>query len=434
MKHLVCCLTVFVAMLLPTSLRAQYYSHTVTVSGYSGDGADYSTLKGALDHITDASSSNTYRILVYPGVYTGCNNGGALAWKSYVSLEGVDRGSTIIRGSCSSPSDLMAVLEFEGTVGVDVSNITLDGSAQAALNTANSAGSVELCGATITFNKVTVMNGSAGYSPGYTLSSFGGDLQISCSGSGSVTVHDSDVGPILDAGGDWTIVNSRVIGEAPDGVEYIYTYGRIVTADSGRVLIVGSTLEARARVGASVGVSAFYVYGQGSVGAEARIIGSTIVASNFGSSATGSVTAAIYEQPDFASGTLVSVEGCSIGYQSAAGVSGGEFYGIYSPDGTTTPVRVRKSSIHGAGSGGSRADVYADTGTSVSLAATEYSSVAGDGSVTTADLGQANFSTNLIVPLSSPTPASVNGNVWIDTGTNKLCYRSGGTTRCVLGS
>jgi hypothetical protein len=78
--------------------------------------------------------------------------------------------------------------------------------------------------------------------------------------------------------------------------------------------------------------------------------------------------------------------------------------------------------------------VYADTGTSVSLAATEYSSVAGDGSVTTADLGQANFSTNLIVPLSSPTPASVNGNVWIDTGTNKLCYRSGGTTRCVLGS
>lgn len=139
----------------------------------------------------------------------------------------------------------MALIEFENTVGVEVSSTTLDGSAQMSLATANSAGSIPVCDAAIAFNHVTLLNGSAGYSPGFTLSSFGSDLSISCSGSGTVTVQDSDIGPVLDGGGDWTILSSRVTGEASDGPDYIYTFARVISAGSGRALIVGSTVPAR---------------------------------------------------------------------------------------------------------------------------------------------------------------------------------------------
>lgn len=79
---LACLAIVIISMLASASLRAQPVTNArvVTVSGNVSDGADYTSLKGALDHITSASSSNPYVILVYPWIYTGCDNGGGLAW------------------------------------------------------------------------------------------------------------------------------------------------------------------------------------------------------------------------------------------------------------------------------------------------------------------------------------------------------------------
>lgn len=431
-------LIVVMAGLLMVSLPllAQSVSNTCTVTvSNTGSGANYTTLSAALSGGgSSCPAGSKIVILVYPGVYTGPNNGGGLRWASNVSLRGVDRDTTIIQGASTDNSYERPLIDFSDLTGVEVSNITFDGSAQMAVTTGNQDGSLAVCGASIAFTNVRIMNASAGFSPGFALvSTEPGVLPyISCSGRGNIVVKDSEIGPIYDAGGDWTIMNTHILAAASDGPDYVYAFARLLASYPGSVTIVGSKIEALA-TGSGVGpVSGLYLVGTTS-GPEIRVIGSTIEARNLVSS-PGDITAAVYEEYDEAAGSTIFAEGSQLRYESNAGVSAGQFYGVYVPEGTTAPIHIRASAIRSSGSGGTRADVYTDTNATLSIAATEYSSLAGGGATATTDLRQGQFSSDLVIPLTSPTLGPVNGQIWIDTGTNKLCYRSGGTTRCLTGS
>lgn len=58
-------------------------ANVVTVAG---SGADYTTIQGAVDSISDAASTNTYVVRVYPGIYDEKITG-----KDHVSIVGTDR-------------------------------------------------------------------------------------------------------------------------------------------------------------------------------------------------------------------------------------------------------------------------------------------------------------------------------------------------------
>lgn len=60
-------------------------------------GGDFTSIKTALDSITDASVSKPYTIQVHPGIYTEDNSAGALTIKDYVTISSVDspQSSTI---------------------------------------------------------------------------------------------------------------------------------------------------------------------------------------------------------------------------------------------------------------------------------------------------------------------------------------------------
>jgi hypothetical protein len=129
------------------------------------------------------------------------------------------------------------------------------------------------------------------------------------------------------------------------------------------------------------------------------------------------------------------VQGSELRYVSHSGVSSGEFSGVYQVVGSNVPVKLRASSIHSYGSGGTRADIDNDaSAANVVVESTEHSTATGDSGTTTSDVRRGQFSSDLIIPLTAPTLGPVNGQIWIDTSTNKLCYRSGNTTRCILGS
>ena len=393
----------------------------VTVSP-DGSGADYSSLAGALGGVSSLSSSNRYVILVYPGIYTGSNNVD-LWWPSYVSLRGIDRASTIIKGSTSEPYD-RPLISFMGADWVEVSNITLDGSAQMAQwDLSTISGAVWVGDGSIRFNNVTISNGPATYAPGFALSSIGSE-------GGQITVENSQTGPIVDAGGDWKISNTTIVGTSSIGPDYVYGYARYWT--TGKASIIASTIVAEAS-GSTVGdVAAIYVDGTlASPGL--TISGSHLIARNLVSSPSA-ITAAFYEQAGETNGSDVYIQGSILEYESGTGVGGGQFYGLYVPEDTDTPLSVRASSIRGIGSGGTRADVYNDSDNQIALTAVEHSTFTGDTPTFSPDQRQGQFSSDLIVPLSSPTLGPLNGQVWIDTVNNKLCYRSGGSTRCVTGS
>jgi len=279
---------------------------------------------------------------------------------------------------------------------------------------------------------VRLLNGSAGYSPGYTLST---SVLPSGVASGSeranILVEDSELGTIADSGGSWLFRNSHLITTAADGPEYAYTYLREDVQSDSNVTFIGCRIEVRVTTYDVASTAAIWTAGDapGAI----NIIGSEVIVANLASGPSG-VNAAIYEDDETSNMTL-TVEGSLIRYESVMSAGGGEFYGIYAEEDTSGPIHVRGSSFQSAGTGGTRADVNRDaTGAPVTLAATQYSSVVGAGAMATADLRQGQFSIDLIVPLTSPTLGPVNGQVWIDTGTNKLCYRSGSTTRCLTGS
>jgi hypothetical protein len=409
----------------------------VTVS-ITGTGADYSNIAAAIGSINDASSSKPYEIFVYPGIYTGSNNGGAgLAWKSYVSLRGADRESTILRGHTAWATFTSSLIDFSNVQGVEVSNITLDGTAQ--IDEVWSAnpngdpsdfeGSICVGNASITFSHVRILNGNTDFTPAFTLNS-GFDPCYS-SGVGNVVVLDSDLGPVADLGGNWTFKSTTISATHYGTPDYIYAYARGGSEYNGNLTMIGCTLEARAPASANVSTNALWLGYAGS--GEINIIGSTLIANNAAAN-PGGITAPIQIDGD-ATGARITVQGSLLYSVSQAGVSTGEFYGVYQAEESDVPVILRASTVKSFGSGGTRADVYNDAAAeNVNIEATAVSSVAGDFGTTTADSHQGQYSSDLIIPLISPTLGPVNGQVWIDTGTNRLCYRSGGTTRCLTGS
>jgi len=431
LRNVVVPLCLFAALI--TGARAQSVSNprTITVSP-DGSGAAYSSLSSALGAISDASASNQYVILVYPGIYTGSNNVG-LRWKSYVSLRGVDRNATIIRGSTSG-NTVIPLIDASMLQGIEISNITLDGSAQVAEFGYEQNGSTNVCGATIVFNNVNYVSGDTGSFPGVCISSdpeaFIGE---DCDQPGDVTVRNSDTGIIADFGGNWLIANSRVHASGGASGEAVVAYIRTGSGGStfaGGTTIVGSTLEATGTGASMDSVTALYVAASLSTG-PIRVTGSSLTARSTSSSGSGS-TRVVY--PGGAADSVL-IEGSTLVYQSVSGASGGLFYGVFTGAGTDAAVDVRGSIIRSVGSGGTRADVVHDSnGAAVTLAGVDYSTVAGNATadIATSDFRQATFSSDLTIPLAAPS-AAANGKLYIN-GSNQLCWRSGGAARCITGS
>lgn len=436
MKPAITCFVLLAAVVCSTNAFAVPQIVTVSITG---SGADYSNIAAALANINDASSSKPYEIFVYPGVYTGSANGGLnLIWKSWVSLRGADRESTILRGNSAWNYSSAYFIDFTDVEGVEVSNITLDGTAQINgvindpinnVDPSDFEGSICVGGASITFSHVRILNGNASFTPAFTLNS-GFDPCYSSS-VGNVVVLDSDLGPVGDAGGNWTFKDTTITATHDAVPDYIYAYARYGGEYTGTLTMIGCTVEARAPYGANVSTNAIWFGEPGAAAVE--IIGSYLTASNE-YAYPGGITAPIQTDPS-ATGAPITIQGSVLSTVSQAGVNVGEFYGVYQAEDSNLPVILRASTVRSFGSGGTRADVYNDAAAeNVSIEATAISSVVGDFGTTTVDSRQGKYSSDLIIPLTSPTLGPVNGQVWIDTGTNKLCYRSGGTTRCITGS
>jgi hypothetical protein len=449
MKKVVALLTLLLLSPTLATLRAQSVDNprVVTVSP-DGTGADFSSLKAALDSITDASATNPYVILVYPGIYTGSNNGGSIRWKSHVSLRGVERRSTIVRGHITTQSleyPIAPLFDMNGLVGIEVSNITLDGTAQTAeiFLQGYQSGALWVCGAKVTLNNVTHINGNVpGIGPATSLSSYPGESTGCGTGPGEIIIRNSDLAPIYDFANSWTISGTRIRAisgtPAPGGKELVYAYIHAPQPGlAGKVSIVGSTLESIARAGDDVADNyPVYVAGRG-VGME--IVGSVIIGRTEEAAPDYDTAAVFIDGFEAAGNGTILIEGSLLQYESVSGATSGEFYGVLArPELSTTnfsPLDIRGSSIRSFGSGGSRADVQNETNITITLAATQHSTKGGSGVVTTADLRQGQFSADLRIPLAAPATLPIlDGSLWVDTFANRLCYRSGGQTRCLTGS
>ncbi len=82
--------------------RIQNYGNSITVAK---TGAQFSTITEALDSITDASISNPYNIIIYPGTYVE-----SIVLKSYVCLSGTSTGTgnTVIQSDTSVVTGTLA--------------------------------------------------------------------------------------------------------------------------------------------------------------------------------------------------------------------------------------------------------------------------------------------------------------------------------------
>jgi len=405
---------------------------TVTISP-DGTGANFSNLQDAMNSITTASATNPFVILAYPGIYTGFPNGGPnVQWKSYVSLRGLDRNSTIIRGGGAGEA-YEPLLNLTGLTGIEISNITLDGSVMLAGGGNEETGSTAVCGATVTFSNVTYINGGSGALGDSLVSGIDFSGQT-CTTAGSVIVQDSDMVGILDGGGNWLVRNSNIHGSASTSGTDVYAYARFtygVQSPAGTTTIVGSKLTATG-TSANLGI-VFAVIESGCMNSgPLRITGSVISAAST-VSAPGYETSAIWDL-GFCTDTLL-VEGSVITYESVTGATSGTFYGVHLPNSSGSPLDIRGSVIRSVGTGGTRADVQRDDNTStISLAGVNYTTVGGAGApgIATADFRQGQFSADLTIPLTTPT-ASSNGKLWVVPANNQLCFRSGGAQYCVTG-
>jgi len=399
----------------------------VTVSP-SGTGADYTTLQAALSAISDASAGNPYVILAYPGIYTGTSNT-SLRWKSYVSLRGVDRYSTIIRGSVSAPFYGTPLIDASSLQGIEISNITLDGTAQfSASSGALGAGATNVCGAQVTFTDVTYLqDGTA-----IAIDSSRDHALISCTAPGNVVVRNCDTGIVGDFGGDWLIsgswLHTSTAAAGETGIAYVRS-ADVGATWGGTTTITGSVLESTGTGTSLADVYPVYIAPTVEPG-ELRIIGSTVIARS-------TVQAPAYDVapifPNGSGGTMI-IEGSTLIYESVPNATGGEYYGINAEVSAAYPTLVRNSMIRSIGSGGTRADVRRDNNTiPISLAGVDYSTVTGTGAsgIATSDFRQGQFSADLTIPLTTPTSTS-NGRLYVGTS-DRLCYRSGGEARCVGG-
>ncbi len=400
----------------------------------------YSDLQSALNSITNASASNPYVILVYPGLYTGTNNGGNLRWKSYVSLRGVDRISTIIQGGVFVQGSIIPLIDATGMTGVEFSNITIDGhnlsnggTQRGAVVNGEEGGSIAVCGATITFSNVTYINGGA-TTLGDSLVSGQDFVGQTCSTAGSVTVQDSDMAGILDGGGSWLIKNSNIHGIF-DGAP-VYAFRRFASgtaSPSGTTTIIGSTLTATNTT--SEPAYAVQVTGCPNAG-PLRIEGSVLsaVSMNVTSAPDIEKTAILNDGPGSCAAGPILVEGSVLMYGTVNSGIGGVFYGVHLTSTSVLPIDLRGSVIRPVGPAGARIDVQIDgTGAAVTLAGVEYSSVGGVGasSIATRDFRQGQFSSDLTIPLAAPATAA-DGKLFVNSS-NQLCYRSAGALYCAAG-
>lgn len=405
----------------------------ITVSN-SGSGADYTNLADAVANRTTQTT-----ILVYPGVYTGPDNYN-ITWPSGVALRGVDRATTIIRGG-DGPYDSGALLDLTGATDVEISNITLDGSNVATGDNAPWEGATLVCNADrIVLDKVTYVNNRDGYYSRSSLTST--ERMIGCGSTGTITVRDSDIAAIANFDGHWEVYGSRVHATSqPDVFEsqVVTAIFNLPTYGASSVKIVGSVLESVALEGHDVAKN-YTIYVDGSM-TRIEISGSTLIARTEEDDPSYVTTPVgiLHVEGDDSLELPVIIDGSILRYESVAEASDGDFHGVYVEGGgdpDRSPLHIQGTTITGVGSGGWRSDIDIDNDSPVIVGSTAYSTVSGDSIefISAPDERQGWFSADLTIPTTAPLASPVDGQIWIDEGTNKLCYQSSGSTRCVLGT
>ncbi len=404
----------------------------ITVSN-NGSGADYTNLAAAV-----ANRTTQTEILVYPGVYTGPNNYN-ITWPSGVALRGVDRATTIIRGGDGS-FDSGFLFDLYGATDVTISNITLDGSNVASGDNAPWEGAISVCNADrILLDGVTYINDRDGYYSRSSLTSL--SLNMGCGSTGTITVRNADIAAIANFDGHWEVYGSRLHARSQPNAfeaEVVTAFLNIPSYGETSVKIVGSVLESVALAGHDV-LKNYALYVEGS-GTRIEISGSTLIARteedspSYVTTPIGLVDSSVdLDQP-------VIVDGSILRYESVEDAASGSFHGVYvegGEDQTRAVLHIQGSSIVSVGSGGTRSDIDIDADSPVVVGSTAYSTVSGDSIdfVSAPDERQAWFSADLTIPITAPTLAApADGQIWIDDATNKFCYRSNGTTRCLLGT
>jgi len=165
---------------------------------------------------------------------------------------------------------------------------------------------------------------------------------------------------------------------------------------------------------------------------EINIIGSTLVANNDVTSPAGITTPILNDYN--ATGMKITVQGSELYAVSHRGSAPASSTGSIRGRGRAVPVILRASSIRSVGTGGTRADIYNDSGAAnVNVGATETPRSRVITERRTADSRQGQYSSDLIVPLTSPTLGPVNGRSGSIRERTAL-LSIGGTTRCILGS
>jgi hypothetical protein len=362
-------------------------------------------------------------VLVYPGVYTGASNAN-VTWKSYVSLKGVIRDSTIIKGHITDES-AYALINFANLVGVEVSNITLDGTEQAATYDHNQNGAVFVNGADINFTNVVFRTTEASWSNGFALSSTHA-LSDTTSRTGTATLKGCLIyGGVYVGDGNWTIEDTTVSSISDNGPFYVYGIGIVPGAYPGDLRIQNSRIEARALAYGANDIGTIWASSESSL--SVTVIASTLVADG-----NAAESAPIYKVEG--DQTAITVDN-SVLVNTAPESEGANYHGLYVESDQGGKTIVRNSAFSAIGTGGVRTDVDNESAQGdVVIAGCTHSSDSDSGNTSTADSRQGAFSTDLVVPLVSPSLGPVNGQLWVDTVNNRLCYRSGGSTRCVTGS
>lgn len=98
------------------AIEGNVLGQTVTVATAN---AQFSSVKSAVDSITDASSTNPKLVLIYPGIYV---ESGSIPLKSYISFAGFGPESTTIRNSSTSTFTTSTLSGSINLTGIKVEN------------------------------------------------------------------------------------------------------------------------------------------------------------------------------------------------------------------------------------------------------------------------------------------------------------------------
>jgi len=172
--------TVFVC----TNVWADFYvvavgkkaKKTVLVSPESTQAASGTSLRNAINAITDATASNPYLVIIEPGIYDIGSTG--LTMKPYVDIQGSGEDVTKITGNvdsassgviiCASNSELR-FLTVENTGGANtiaIYNVLTDNSSLLHLTAIASGGTVSTCGVLNAFCTTTMVHVTSNASGG----------------------------------------------------------------------------------------------------------------------------------------------------------------------------------------------------------------------------------------------------------------------------